>query len=136
MGLLLVAIASSGVASVVAATAQPIEPIATYERVELVRVVDADTLRLRIQIAPGVAVSSQSCRLLGVDAPEKPTPEGKAAAARVAEFLQGKKLRVTVYGADRAGRWLVKVEAGGVDLGQWLVDEKLAVAAPARVPRP
>jgi len=101
--------------------------IAEYEHVELVRVVDGDTLRLNVEIAPGVWERNRRCRLVDVDVAELNTPEGKKAAAAVWEFLQGKKLRLRVYGVDRYGRWLVRVEVGGVDLSTWILEQKLGV---------
>lgn len=102
--------------------------IAEYSHVQLVKVVDGDTLRLDIQIAPGVWERNRRCRLVDVDVPELSTPEGKQAAARVDVFLQGKKLRLRVYGVDHYGRWLVRVDADGADLSTWLLEQKLGVA--------
>ncbi len=107
-------------------------PIATYERVELVKVVDGDTLRLHVQTAPGVWERNRRCRLVDVDVAELSTPEGRAAAARVRAFVEGKKLRLRVYGTDGYGRWLVRVEVmdavAGVDLSAWILEQKLGVA--------
>jgi len=111
-------------------------PIATYESVELVRVVDGDTLRLNVEIAPGVWERNRRCRLVDVNVPELSTAEGRKAAAAVREFLQGKRLRLRVYGVDQYGRWLVRLDvrsgtgdaAGGVDLSAWILEQKLGVA--------
>lgn len=103
-------------------------PIATYEKVLLVKVVDGDTVRVNVEIAPGVWATNRRCRLVDVDVAELSTEEGRAAAARVRGFLGGKKLRLRVYGFDLYGRWLVRVEAGGRDLSQWILEQKLGVA--------
>jgi len=130
-GLLLALALGSAWAAAWAATGRS-APLATYERVELVRVVDGDTLRLNVEIAPGVWERNRRCRLVNVDVPELSTAEGRKAAAAVRDFLQGKRLRVRIYGVDHYGRWLVRVDvrnaAGDVDLSAWILEQKLGVA--------
>lgn len=119
--LLAFALWAASVAGAMAAT-----PWAVYERVRLVRVVDGDTVRVDVEIAPGLWVSDRRCRFLDVDAPELSSEAGRKAGARLAGFLAGKKLRLEAYGQDRYGRWLVRIQADGKDVSTWLVEEKLA----------
>jgi len=115
-------------AAMAGAARAPRDPIAIYDRVILVRVVDGDTLRVNVQVAPGLWQANRRCRLVDVDVAELKTLEGQKAAARVREFLSGKKLRLRVYGVDHYGRWLVRVEVAGVDLSGWILEQKLGVA--------
>lgn len=55
-------------------------------RAELVRVIDADTLYLRVDLGFHAALTI-SVRLRGVDAPELSTPEGKVARDYVIRLL-------------------------------------------------
>jgi micrococcal nuclease len=57
-------------------------------RARLIRVVDADTLQLAIDLGFSVSVE-QTVRLTGLDAPEKHTPAGAAATAFTAAWLAG-----------------------------------------------
>lgn len=105
----------------------PQERIFSYEHVALVRVVDADTVRLTIDLGFGLVLVNQSFRLIGIDAPELNTEEGRRAKAALEEFLKGKRLRVDVAGRDSFGRWLCVLWAGALDTNDWLVDEGWAV---------
>lgn len=89
-----------------------------YEyRSTVLRVVDADTLHLHVDL--GLDVSTRlTVRLLGVDAPEARTPEGDAATAWVREQLpQGARVRIgTVKDRrEKFGRYLASVEYAGPD---------------------
>lgn len=95
-----------------------------YENVSLVRVVDGDTVRLQIEIEPGLVRASQSCRLLRVDAPELFQPGGKEAKAALENFLAGKKLAVQVKGRDAFGRFLVELWAGGENVSDWILSSR------------
>ncbi len=67
-----------------------------YEyRASLVRVVDADTLDLCVDLGFGLTRTDRF-RLFGLNAPELRTPEGKLAAAWVADWLAA---------AGSADRW-------------------------------
>lgn len=96
--------------------------LAQYRNVELVRVVDGDTVRVSVELEPGLWRKDQSCRLLRVDAPERGTQEGKAAAGALTEFLSAKQLRVEPHGRDRWGRWLVEIWADDENVSDWLLE--------------
>jgi endonuclease YncB( thermonuclease family) len=87
-------------------------------------------------------------RLLGVELPEPPRPEGSStpaspgqpfgqqAAAYVRDLLVDKQVRLDVYGKDRSGRALAVVWLGDIDVNLTLVKEGLAWVSPSlSIPR-
>ncbi|KAL5799693.1 hypothetical protein ACOSQ3_032784 [Xanthoceras sorbifolium] len=52
-------------------------------------------------------------RLRGIDAPESSMPYGKEAKAELVKIVQGKCLRVLVYGEDRYGRCVGDIHCNG-----------------------
>lgn len=85
-------------------------------------VVDGDTIRL--EVPPGTKLPGadlRSFRLAAVDVPEANTPEGKRAAEALAAFLDGKKITFQAESADNFGRNLVALQADGVSVSDWLV---------------
>lgn len=93
----------------------------------LLRVVDADTLRADVDLGFRAWLHDVTLRLLRIDAPEKNTDEGKAAAAWLGQFLMGKKLIATTYKGDSFGRWLTELTADGVNVSDALVAAGQAV---------
>jgi micrococcal nuclease len=89
---------------------------------KLVRVVDADTVRLELDLGFRLHRHEDSYRLLRINAPEINTPEGKKAAAALDGFLVGKTLIATTQKADNFGRYLVEVLADGKNVADWLVE--------------
>lgn len=92
-----------------------------YRHVELVRVVDGDTVRLNIEVAPGLWQRNQSCRLADVNAPELGTEAGEKAKLdlerRLLPFVwrppgATRYLAIEVRGRDKYGRWLVRLVYG------------------------
>lgn len=84
-----------------------------YGRVELVRVVDGDTVRLDIEVAPRLWVRNQSCRLAGIDTPERGEEGFDEASAALAGVLRGKALAAERVAIDKYGRWVIKLYADG-----------------------
>jgi endonuclease YncB( thermonuclease family) len=82
-------------------------------------------------------------RLLGIELPEPPRPEGNStpaspgqpfgpqAAAYVRDLLLDKQVRLDVYGKDRSGRALAVVWLGDIDVNLTLVKEGLAWVSPS-----
>ena len=88
-----------------------------------VRVIDGDTLDL-----DGTII-----RLEGIDAPElDQTCDGwdcgKAATEELVEITKGRDISCVGHGRDDYGRVIATCHAGGVDLGETLVDKGLALA--------
>jgi endonuclease YncB( thermonuclease family) len=113
-------------------TASPTpRPAATRRSARIVRVIDGDTLRVRLSSARQVTV-----RLIGIDTPETKRPgaavecggtQASAHMRRIA-FQRGRGRRVTLVSdpsqdaTDRYGRTLAYVDAGGNgDLGQLML---------------
>jgi len=121
VALALVALASMSVGEVAAKPSHACE--VTVAKVvhtgEVVRVVDGDTLELRVDLGYRVTVSD-TFRLVGVDTPErygvkKGSPEyvaGIAASDYVKQWVADHGPRVLVYGGEergKYGRWLARV---------------------------
>jgi len=95
---------------------------------DVVRVIDGDTVKLNVEIWPGLT-QVINLRLDGVNTPEKrgasdcEKEAGKKATEFTEWFLEGHKVTVTdVKLGKYAGRVLGKISVGGVDLGQALID--------------
>lgn len=50
----------------------------------------------------------------GIDAPESAMPYGKEAKMELTKVLQGKSLRVLIYGEDRYGRCVGDIYCNGI----------------------
>lgn len=79
------------------------------------RVVDADTLIIGIEVAPGIWLE-EKLRLRGLDAPELSTPEGKAAKRFVDGLLPaGTAVIISTTKPDKYDRYLADVFVGGTE---------------------
>ena len=88
----------------------------------LVRVIDADTVVLDLDLGFRLWRRNESYRLGRIDAPELPTDSGVAArSALVLRLSIAQSLSATTTKADKYGRWLVELYADGVNLNDWLV---------------
>lgn len=96
----------------------------------LERVVDADTLDVRVDLGFGVWVN-QRIRLLGLNAPEKNTQEGKEAIAYVQAWLNDVgpelTLRTVLDRKEKYGRYLGTIVAGTRILNADLITDGHAV---------
>jgi endonuclease YncB( thermonuclease family) len=103
------------------------------------KVVDGDTLDLQIDLGFGV-FTRQRVRLLGLNAAEHNTDEGKKAIdfvkAWVAEHGPTFTVRTHQDKKEKYGRYLALVLSGAADLGEALLDAGLAVAWDGNGPRP
>lgn len=105
-----------------------------YEyRAKVASVHDGDTLRLDIDCGFNVWLHRVPCRLLGVDAPELGTPEGRAARDWLRAWLPvGANIIVRTHldEADKYGRWLADISQGPADITT--VNQRLIDAGHAR----
>lgn len=101
------------------------------------RVVDADTLDITADLGWRI-YTQQRVRLLGVDAPERHTPEGRAAIAWVADWFLDHAPNQAVLlqtrkpaDQDSFGRYLAYVVAGdGHCLNRDLINANIATPYP------
>jgi len=94
----------------------------------LLRVIDADTVVLDLDLGFKLWRRNESYRLGRIDAPELPTEGGIAArSALVLELTTARSLSVTTARADKFGRWLVELIADGRNINDWLVSTGHAV---------
>lgn len=111
----------------VPASSAPVTPKYLY-RAQVVRIIDADTLHLRIDLGFHASLTVP-CRLRGVDAPELDTEQGREARVFLIELLVGEALVVESY-RDRQSfaRWIVDAWLpDGRSLGDVLVNAGYAV---------
>ena len=110
----------------------PANPVVAYPHFAMCRaslnrncVVDGDTFRL----------GTERMRIANIDAPEtyrgicggaREVSLGRQAAARLQVLMNGGRLDIERQGHDGYGRTLVRVRAGGHDVGARLVEERLA----------
>lgn len=94
----------------------------------LVRVVDADTVVLDLDLGFYQWRLNRSYRLARINAPELNTPEGVAARSALVERLYGAtSFLVQTSRADSFDRWIVELYADGANVSDWLVTSGLAV---------
>lgn len=88
----------------------------------LVSVYDGDSITVMVDLGMHVSVRTR-LRLLGIDAPEMGTPEGRAARDHLRALLGAARLVVRTYRdpGDKYGRWLALVEADGVNVNDAMV---------------
>ncbi len=95
---------------------------------QVLRVVDGDTLELRMAIYPGLKATDMA-RLAGVDTPEvrRPAPAcERELGRRATELVQSlvddaRQVQVYTAGREKYGRQLVRVELDGQDLATALI---------------
>jgi endonuclease YncB( thermonuclease family) len=93
-------------------------------------VIDGDTIPLDLPIGADPPGAGKSFRFAGVNVPEIDTPEGKAYAEALAEFLSGKALTFQSEDSDSFGRGLIDLRANGVSVNDWLVENGYATRRP------
>lgn len=98
-----------------------------YAVPEVIRVVDGDTVDLRVDVGFYLTAALRF-RVLDLDTPERGEP-GWAEATAVARawLTSGRRLRATTAKADSFGRWLAQVY--DPDTGERLADHVVAVMA-------
>lgn len=84
-------------------------------RAKVLRVYDADSIHFEVDLGFGVGMGKVKTRLLGVDAPEMGTEEGREARDFVRNLLPvGTEVILQTFKnpGDKYGRWLAKVSFG------------------------
>jgi endonuclease YncB( thermonuclease family) len=104
----------------------------------VLKVVDGDTVKFRVNFLPKELVPSLLVRVIGIDTPEKAPraqcPAEAALALKATEFTKqavgtAKKVEVTLLGWDKyGGRVLGHILVDGKDLGEQLIAAGLARA--------
>lgn len=88
----------------------------------VVRVVDGDTVELDLDLGWHLTLR-RSCRLVGINAPERATEFGPAATSYLRVLLPvGSKVTFLSTRLDKYGRPLGKIFYGISDIGQALID--------------
>lgn len=100
-----------------------------YEYVEVIRVIDGDTVELRIDLG-NRCFWQEAFRLYGIDAPEthgETKEAGEAAANRLRQLLAGGVLLAETLKPDKYGRTLVRMtalhEGFPIDVSAKLINE-------------
>lgn len=99
-------------------------------RATVAKVIDGDTVDLVVSLGFHVSIAIRT-RLLGIDAPEVSTPEGKAVRDTLRQMLPvGTAVTVQTqkHPGDKYGRWLARIVTPFGDLAEWLVAGGMAVA--------
>jgi endonuclease YncB( thermonuclease family) len=103
---------------------QDMSKVWRYDHVELVRVIDGDTVELCIDMGNSIHWKGKF-RLYGIDTPERQA--GLEAARFVQDTLVTQGIDyVETHKPDKYGRWLVTVVCGGKNLSGELVARGLA----------
>ena len=104
-----------------------------YEYKAIVRkIYDADTVTLDIDLGFYTWIHSQSCRLLGINAPEVTgieKPQGIISRDALRSWIPlGSEVTIKTYkdDSDKYGRWLVEIFYEGVNINQRLLNEGFA----------
>lgn len=82
-----------------------------HYRAELLRIIDGDTLEVRIDHGFDSIKSTRRLRLLGVDTPERGHKEFESATKQLTDLVGNRDLIVHTIKRDSFGRWLAVVWA-------------------------
>ncbi len=98
-------------------------------RAKLIRVVDADTLDLAVEVGFRIAFTDRF-RLYGIDAPERgQVGWGEGKSALEGRLPVGAAVTIETYHPkerderDSFGRWLATIHLNGVNINQWLIEQ-------------
>lgn len=112
----------------------------TYEHVNLIRIVDGDTVILEIDFGFKVGMLPDDYRLYGIDAPElrgETREAGLLAKEHLGRLLEGQTLRVTTYkNPDKYGRYLVDIFVCDNDGAYMSVNQKMIEDGYAKIYSP
>jgi len=117
----------SSTISASAANDGPTEPAYLY-RAEVVRVIDADTIVVDIDLGFYTWIKNQRFRLHEIDAPNKGAPR-KAGKIFLEKLIGDKEIIIRTFKSKdgdkkgKYGRWLGQIYLGGRDINQVIVDK-------------
>lgn len=92
-----------------------------YNHVDVVRVIDGDTVRLNIDMGNNICWA-ENFRLKGVDTPERGTQGALEATKFLKATLAEGVSRIETFKPDKFGRWLADIHIA-VDGGDMLVNQ-------------
>jgi micrococcal nuclease len=98
-------------------------------KAEVVRVIDGDTVELLVDVGFQMHFKGHF-RLLGINAPEMPTPEGLPSKVHLESELKaiGPVINVETFKPDKYGRWLVRIPDGyGSTINKRMINKGFAV---------
>ena len=84
---------------------------------EVLRVVDGDTLQLKLES------DSVKVRLADIDTPELDQPWGMEAKTALSNWAEGRQARIEIIDKDRYGRLVARLSVGGENLNRKLVEQ-------------
>lgn len=94
---------------------------------KVLKVIDGDTVDLTIDLGFHITTTIRT-RLLGINAPEVSTAEGRDARDKLRANLTGSVIASTYKDpGDKYGRWLAKLQHPTMgDVAQWMLSQGLA----------
>ena len=99
-----------------------------FKNVQCLRVIDGDTIVCQILLTPDSLTIKKKIRLARIDTPELNEPRGKEIRSYLKSMIQNKKLNeLVVNGMDGWGRWIAEVEYCGINISDFLLENKMAV---------
>lgn len=113
--------AAGALALLAGLSAQPLAAASEGQWVQVVRVVDGDTVVVSTAESLNLKV-----RLQGIDAPECGMPFGPQAQRFLERLVLGRAVQMTTTGRDRYGRTVATLAVGGQDVGFELLQAGLA----------
>ena len=112
-----------------------ITALAREYSIEIIRVVDGDTVIANVDLGMGVTLVSQSIRLSNANAPEKNTPEGKVSMGWLEVAISSSKKAVLItdrHEREKYGRIIGRIMLDGVDIGEKSKSEHYSKGGPGR----
>ncbi len=100
-------------------------------KAHVVRVYDADTVTVDIDLGLHAGLSGETLRLYGIDAPElrgTERPSGLLARDYLRELVLDKDVTIQTFKDDKGkyGRWLARIWLNGIDVNAHLVERGYA----------
>lgn len=87
----------------------------------VVGVSDGDTIKVL-----DAGLRNTTCRLYGIDAPEKRQAFGQVSKISLAELVYGRRVSIDVTGRDRYKRAICRITLGGVDINKQQIARGMA----------